>query len=244
MKKWKQSCIFMLTLTMAIPSNLLADLILIVNPHGAWILDQGANPPTFTRVNVDRISIDSSVGGPNPKPNPGPNPGPNPTPNPQPPLDAVTQQIATASKTHLKTAQEARTLIASIDMLRDLVSKGALKDAQLDSAISASLPVVSAQFNAGDRLKDWYAAVKVSLGGTITSAGLGKVSAGLASAWNINAAKLKQQIGSAQAAVAAGESVAAASAAASDVQEEVFDIGMILIILQAIITLLKTLGII
>jgi hypothetical protein len=228
----------LLALTMVLPAHLMADLILIVNPHGAWILDQGANPPTFTQVVVDRISIDSSVGSPNPTPNPRPNPGPTP------PLDAVTQQIAAASKTHLKTAQEARALIASIDMMRGLVTKGALKDEQLDPAISASLPVIAAQFNAGNRLRDWYAAVKAALGGTITSAGLIKASAGLASAWSIDAAKLNQQLGAAQAAVAGGAPVAQAAAAASDEQAEVFDIGMIMIILQAIMTLLTTLGII
>lgn len=233
----KQICYWLLS-AMLFSSPVSADLILIVNPHGAWILDQGSNPPTFIQVVVDRISIDSSVGSPNP------NPGPTPGPTPVPPADAVTQQIAVASKAHLKSAQEARALIASIDMLRGLVTKGALKEAQLDAAIAASLPVIAAQMNAGNRLKDWYGAVKAALGGTITSAGMVKASAGLAAAWGIDAAKLSQQIGTAQAVAAAGNPIAAAAAAASDEPAEVFDIGMIMIILQAIITLLTTLGII
>jgi len=220
------------------PMHAAGDVTLVINRHGGFLVDTATNPPTVTPVPADRLVIDSEVGVPNPPPKDPDDP------NPKPPTDAVTQKIVDASKLHLKSEKEARSLMATIDLLRDLMEKGSLKAEQVDAALKVSLPVIAAQLNAGSRINDWYAAVKEAVGGALNTAAMKKVTSALAFAWKIDAARAQLQIKAAISKIAGGETVGDAAEAVTGTAEEAFDIGTILMIIQAILELLKSIGII
>ncbi len=227
-----------LTIGILVPQTVSADVMLVINTSGAFRVDTSANPPTVTPIPADRIVIDSSVGVP------GPPPKDPDDPNPQPPSDALTQKIVDASKLHLKSEKEARSLIATLKLLDDLAEKGRLKDEQINSAISASLPVIAAQLGSGSRLKDWYAAVKDAAGGTVSRELLTKSIAGLSFAWKVDAARMELQMKAAGEKVADGATVSNAAEAVTENTAEALDLATILMIIQAIIELLTQIGII
>lgn len=227
-----------LAIVLAIAPALAADVTLVINRHGGFLVDTATNPPTVTPIPADRLVIDSEVGVPNPPPKDPDDP------NPQPPTDQITQKIVDASKLHLKSEKEARSLMATIDLLRDLVEKGSLKAEQVDAALKVSLPVIAAQLNAGTRINDWYVAVKDATGDKLNADTMKKVTSALAFAWKIDAARAQLQMKAAAAKLASGQTVGDAAEAVTGTAEEAFDIGTILMIIQAILELLKSIGII
>lgn len=238
MKHFNHWLCWPLAIVLLIAPALAADVTLVINKHGGFLVDTATNPPTVTPVPADRLVIDSEVGVPNPPPKDPDDP------NPKPPTDELTQKLVDASKLHLKSEKEARSLMATIDLLRDLVEKGSLKAEQIDAALKVSLPVIAAQLNSGSRINDWYAAVKEATGGTLNADVMKKATTALAFAWKIDAARAQLQIKAAASKIASGETVGDAAEAVTGTAEEAFDIGMILMIIQAILELLKSIGII
>lgn len=220
------------------PVSGMADVMLVINTSGAFRVDTSANPPTVTPIPADRIVIDSAVGVP------GPTPKDPDDPNPQPPTDDLTQKIVDASKLHLKSEKEARALIATFKLLSDLAKKGSLKQEQINAAVTASLPVISSQLSSGTRLKDWYAAVTAAAGGMVTGEVLDKSVNALAFAWKVDAARMALQLKSAGDRIADGASIGSAAESVTGDTAEALDIGTILMIIQAIMELLKAIGII
>jgi hypothetical protein len=226
----------LLSVMTALPSEVKADVELVINKHGAFKIDTSSNPPTVTPIPIDRIVIDTNAKDPG-------SPNPPDDPNPQPPTDTLTQKIADLSKIHLKSEKEAKAVMATLGTLRDLVDKGAVTEAQLDAAIQASIPVVATQLNAGTRLTEFYKAVK-SAAGIVNKDTISKTISAIAFSWKIDSSTLTLKLRAAGERLDEGGTVGAAAEAVTGTQAEALDIATILVIIQAIIELLKTLGII
>ena len=214
-----------------------ADILVIVNRHGVFRVDTETNPPTVTPIPADRLVIDSAIGIPNGDGGGGDMP-------PNPPADELTKKIVELSKRHLKSAQEARALIAMIDTIDDLVEKGAMSESDMGKAIAASLPVVSSRLGANGRLDKWLDAVKDENGRKIDRDLADKAITGLAVAWKISVDGLLRMLADGQAAQEDGSDATMAAEMVAGSEQEALDIATILMLIKAIIELLKTIGII
>jgi hypothetical protein len=137
------------------------------------------------------------------------------------PSDPVVSEVASISKSSLKDKTDAIALASLIDALQ----KSNLSQKDFNEAFEMSIPIVDSSLNAGGRLVLWRAKVaKVTTDPA-------KLKAGLQSAFNISAATL-------------GQVSEYAFDKNAEIPESAIELSKIIQIIQMIMDLLKTLGLI
>lgn len=190
--------------------------ILLVTPKGAWqITVTDGVPGAVTPANFTVIVQGFGNGG-------GTTPNP-PTPDNSDPV--VTQVASLSAAPALLNKAEGTAAAALVNSL----SKMGLAGKDLKDALLQAAPIIDLQLKSGKRLSDWAKAV------TTVTIDPGRIIAGLTKAWDIDPTVL-----SAIHSAALREELTAEQKAAS----ESFDITAIFTIIQMIIQLLQSLGII
>ena len=202
-------------LALVVSASCLADRpILLVTPQGIYQAEVTNGVPGPWRA----VEMDVIVRGFD-----SPTPGPGPGPTPPPVDDPIVKQVTEITKATLSSKEEATAAAAIVDSL----SKMGLTGADFKRALEMSIPIADSSLKSDGRLVSWSKQV------LLVTTDAAKIQAGTKAAFGISAATIE-----------------AISAAAANPEQPIaetspaFDFAMIIAIIQAIMALLKQLGII
>lgn len=196
--------------------------IILVTPAGVW----QSTPVQGVPGPWQPLAVDVLVQGFNA---PGPAPPVPPVPPVPDPTDPVVNQVATYSKSQLKSAQEAASLVALIDALK----KSTTSQQQFQEALERGSAIVDTYLRAGGRVEAWVTgALRITTDAT-------KLRSGLSVAFNLDQADMR----AVETAVQSGDQSDLPLPVVSEDPQKAIDFIAILELIRLIIELLQKIGI-